>query len=90
MAKPLENVFQQWLLSPEEVQQGSILQDLQRKVIQNEIAIAAQEKLALKFDPLNPLLFAQQEAELAGKIGILQFLVSQSEEAVAQLTQSQE
>lgn len=87
MAKPLENAFQQWLLSPEEILQGSILQDLQRKVIQNEIAIAAQEKLALKFDPTNPLSFAQQEAELTGKIGILQFLLSQSEVA---LTQSQE
>lgn len=88
MATPLENAFQQWSLSAEEQVQGSLLQDLQKKVIQNEIAIAAQEKLALKFDSGNPLLFAQQEAELAGKIGILSFLLQQSELAAETLRNS--
>lgn len=79
MAHLVVNQFSQWKLSDEELPFAYQLTDLNVKAIQNEIAIAAQEKIALTFDPTNPLLFAQQEAELAGKIGILTYLLSQSE-----------
>lgn len=72
------NPFQQWEFTSEEELYAYQFNDLNLKALQNEIAIAAQEKIALTFDPLNPVRFAQQEAELAGKIEILQYLISRS------------
>lgn len=72
------NSFSQWKLADEEIPFAYMFNDLNVKALQNEIAIAAHEKLALTFDPQNPIRFAQQEAELAGKIGILQYLLAQS------------
>jgi len=79
MAHSLPNKFSQYALSLEELALAAQFTTLQRYFIQNEIAIAAQEKIALKFDPQNPLSFAQQEAELAGKIGILEYLLTAAE-----------
>lgn len=78
MAHLVPNSFSQWHLTLEEEPFAYKFNDLNHKAIQNEIALAAQEKLALVFTPENPLQFAQQEAELAGKIGILQYLLSRS------------
>jgi hypothetical protein len=72
------NQFTEWELTDEELPFAYKFNDLNIKALQNEIAIAAQAKIALVFDPNNPIAFAQAEAELAGKIGILQFLVAQS------------
>lgn len=78
MAHLLLNPYSSWALTDEEEQEAYKFNDLNLKAIQNEISLAAQAKLALKFDPANPVLFAQQEAELAGKIGILQYLIERS------------
>lgn len=67
--------FLSYQLTTEEVAQACKFTELQRALIQNEIAIAAEEKVNLKFDPTNPLEFAQCEAELTGKIGILKYLL---------------
>lgn len=75
MARLQENPFTSWKLSEEEFRLGSTLTELNLKLIQNEIADAALEKLNLTFDPTNPLKFAQQEAELGGKIRALQYLI---------------
>lgn len=77
MPTPVNSSFTRYEFSDEELFQAFAFSPLTRMAIQNEIAIAAEEKIALKFDPSNPLAFAQQEAELAGKIGILQFLLAQ-------------
>lgn len=79
------NQFSEWGLTDEETPFAYQFNDLNLKALQNEIAIAAQEKLALKFDPLNPILFAQQEAELAGKIAILQYLIDRSISTTSQI-----
>jgi len=75
------NNFSEWNLTDEEIPFAYSFNDLNLKALQNEIAIASQEKISLKFDPLNPIAFAQQEAELAGKIGILQYLIDRSHAA---------
>ena len=80
MAHITINSFTSWQFSDEEQSLAYHLNDLQIKALQNEIAILAERKIALKFDPTNPIEFAQQEAEIAGAIGTLQYLISRSNE----------
>lgn len=80
MAIPLTNQFSSYSLSDQERLAGSILSLEQSYVIQNLIAQCAEERLALMFDPVNPLKFAQQEAELKGQIIALTFLLDTSKE----------
>jgi hypothetical protein len=70
--------FHKVSLTPEEYKAGCEFTALQRAVIQNLIAESAEEKVALTYDALNPVGFAQAEAELHGKIGILKYLLSLS------------
>lgn len=72
---PVATSFTRFDLSQTEWEEGSRLSSLQLAVIQNLIAVSAEEKIRLRYDPQNPLLFAQQEAELQGKIGILTYLI---------------
>jgi hypothetical protein len=78
MSYILPSTFTRYSLSPEEQVSGQALTSDNLHVIQNLICDAAEEKLSLKFDPLNPLVFAQREAELQGQIGILKLLVELS------------
>lgn len=78
MAQLKPNRFSSWELTPLEFKAGCTFNELQLKVIQNCISDAASSKVALTYDPQNPLKFAQQEAELTGQIEILEFLLSQS------------
>jgi len=75
MSYILPNTFTTYHLTEEEQAQGQILTSANIMVLQNLVASAAEEKLALKFDPINPLVFTQREAELMGQIGILKFLI---------------
>lgn len=75
MATQIPSTFTRYQLTPEEIQNGQALTTNNLYLIQNLICDAAEEKLALKFDPLNPMQFAQREAELQGQIGILKLLV---------------
>ena len=75
MAYQIPSTFTRYNLTPEEQANGTILTTNNLYVLQNLICDAAEEKLALKFDPTNPLLFTQREAELMGQIGILKMLV---------------
>lgn len=80
MPPTIQNRFTQYELTPLEIQVASRFNDLQQKLIQNLIAEAALEKVSLTFNPANPLQFAQQEAELHGKMEILEYLLSQSQQ----------
>mgnify|MGYP003653026580 CR=1 FL=1 len=75
MAFQLPSTFTRYKLTPEEQANGQTLTTNNLYVLQNFICDAAEEKLALKFDPTNPLVFAQREAELQGQIGILKLLI---------------
>lgn len=61
--------------SDEELLRAQVLLTNQKDWIQYNLSIFAMERLALAFDPANPSVFLQQEAELKGKIGILQYLL---------------
>lgn len=74
----ISSQFIKWKLTQEEFPFACQFTDLNHKMIQNEIAICAEEKLALEFNPEAPIKFAQQEAFLAGKLAILQYILAQS------------
>lgn len=76
-----ENLFQSWKFSETERVQSAILSLLQKQGIQNIIAELAQEKLLLKFTPNDLNTYLQCEAELQGKIGILNHLLDLSRES---------
>ena len=75
----LPTTFTRYSLTKEEQTSGQALTTNNLAVIQNFICDAAEERLALKYDPANPLLWAQREAELQGQIGILKLLVELSQ-----------
>lgn len=72
--------FDSYTFTEDEMKAATRLMPLQKALYQTLAADAAIEKAMLKFDPLNPLIFAQREAELQGQIGILLHLVALSEE----------
>jgi hypothetical protein len=79
MAHLIPTAFSKWELTDEEAKQGSILSIAQTQVIQNNLAMAAEEKLMLEIIPDNVSLYLQREAGLAGQIAALQFLLDQSD-----------
>ena len=81
MAQQVNTSLSRYILTKDEERVAYTFTNLNLMAIQNEIAIASEEKLALKYNPQNPMEFVQQEAELQGKIGILKFLLAQHEEA---------
>lgn len=78
MAHLIDNSFSSYELTDEEFIEGSILSIAQKQVIQNQIVMFAEQKLDIRYDPNNPILFAQQEAEKKGAIDALKFLISTS------------
>lgn len=75
MSYILPSTFTRYHLTSEEQISGQTLTTPNLQLLQNYICDAAEEKLSLKFDTLNPMQFAQREAELQGQIGILKMLV---------------
>lgn len=75
MATQIPSTFTRYQLTPEEQANGQTLTTNNLYMLQNFICDAAEEKLALKYDPEHPMLFAQREAELQGQIGILKLLI---------------
>ena len=79
MSSVIPSTFTRYNLTEEEQRSGQTLTTTNHQVIQNLICDAAEERLGLKYDPLNPIAWAQREAELAGQIGILRMLVELSQ-----------
>jgi hypothetical protein len=75
------NLFHSYTLSSQETLIGSILTNLQKQCIQNQISQIAHEKLKLKFTPNDVSSFLQQEAELQGKLNALEYLLELSHQA---------
>lgn len=73
--------------SPEEERAAQILTSSQRAYIQNLIAACAEEVLNLRYDPQNPFVFVQQDAECKGQLAMLTRLLANSEEAEQELQQ---
>jgi len=58
--------------------ESQVLNSLQKENIQNLICDEAEARISLILDPEHPLLFAQQEAAIAGRIGILRYILESS------------
>lgn len=86
MAHPIPSTFTRYHLTSEEQLSGQTLTTSNLQLLQNYICDAAEEKLALKFDPTNPLVFAQREAELQGQIGILKMLIELATQSSPSIT----
>lgn len=71
-----DSQFVEWEFSEEELKTLPGFSFEQKQFLQNELATAVSEKVALTFDPEHPQQFLQQEAELQGKIGLLKYLLS--------------
>lgn len=85
-----QSSFRTFDLTQEEFTAGSMLNHLQEKCLQNQIAQLAEQKLALKYTPDSPLTFLQAEAELQGSINALRYLFTLSENAKTSANNLQE
>lgn len=77
----IPNSFSTYDLTDKETVEGSIFTDLQKKCIQNQLAMNAEEKLSLEYDPSEPATFIQQEAYKKGAIETLRYLLDASDAA---------
>lgn len=78
MPKQITSTFTQYSFSEAEMEELLLLNPLLEMYLQTRLATIANEKLHCKYDPTNPVRFAQVEAELAGKISILDELLDES------------
>lgn len=76
-----DSPFISYNLSEQEILQGQILGDLNKQVLQNLLFMAVMEKINIPRTPET----LQLEAELAGRIGILQAILDNHRAAIAQL-----
>jgi len=87
MANIKPNTFTTYELTPEEDITGSILSELQQYKLQNERAAVADSLVRLTFDPSNVSKYLQEEAELQGKLNMLDYIFALHEYAVQQLNE---
>jgi len=72
------NSFTSYILTDEEMINGSIFTSLQSQVLHNLMSVYAEEKIALDYDPDNERQFLQNEASLKSKIELLTYLLDNS------------
>lgn len=80
MAHEVASFFTKYELSKEEELAAVQFTDIQRMYLQNIIAESAEEKVRLTYDPTNPHLFLQREAELQGIILTLSSVLAKANE----------
>lgn len=78
---PVLSPYCSYQLSQKELIEGRILSPVQLARMQNLLATYADDILALRFDPQKPQEYIQADAELKGKLVLLQFLVADSADA---------
>jgi len=74
----VDTVFSTFELSAEELTSARTLIPFQRAYYQTLLSSAAEEKLAIEFDPEHPLLSTRQEAYLRGQMDILNMLLAEN------------
>jgi hypothetical protein len=72
------NTFSSYSMLEEDVIANSIFTIGQMQVLQNLLAVKAEEKLLLEYDVANPSSFIQQESYHKGQIELLQYLLDNS------------
>lgn len=90
MATLKSGTFGEYELSRNETLGGSVLSLPQKMVLQNELAMIANNRINLDFDPQNPTKFAQDEAFLKGQMSIIRVMLLRSDEAEVSLQQASE
>lgn len=85
MAKLVPSEFSSYALSEQEYLSAAILTDLQKKLIQTDLAQIASSILNLHFDPLNPQTFVQDDAHQKGQLAAYRVLLLRSDEAEEKL-----
>ena len=85
MSTSTTNQFTSYILSSREELEGSIFSLLQKQVIQNELSLIAAQKMALDYDPSNPVAFAQSEALLKGQLQVYNLLLDKSAVAESEM-----
>ena len=86
MATLLSSTFTRYELSEDELKSGMTLTTENRQVLQNMLADSAELKINLVFNPESPGNFIQDEANLAGQIRILRFILDSAESVSASLS----
>lgn len=84
MTSIIANSFTTYQLTEQEALVGSIFTIAQIEVLQNRLSVIAELTLNLVFDPLNPVLFAAEQARLAGQIFLLREIIDASQYAIEQ------
>lgn len=82
-----ENSFQTYLLTPDEQEVGSLLNAVQRAVLQNLRVDIIEQKLLLAPTTSDLNQFIQQEAYLRGQLQIIEYLLAASDAVTSQPTQ---
>ena len=80
-----DSQFIEYEFSEEELKNLPGFSPEQRQFLQNELAAAVSEKVALTFDPEHPLRFTQAEAEIQGKMNVLRYLLSLNPKQLPQI-----
>jgi len=73
------NSFTSYVMSDQDVIEGSIFTVLQTQVLHNLRSTYAESKIALDYDPEHKEKFLQDEASLKAKIDLLTYLLDNSE-----------
>lgn len=79
--KKTPSPFERYTLTDEEARQGSLLTALNKAVIHNLRTDYALERLKVRYDPEAPEKFLQEEAELAGMLTVLDYILAIAEVA---------
>lgn len=86
MVRQIEHNFNMYEFdSDEERDFATVYTDLQRKALQNELAIASTKLLQIVIDPTKPLAAAFEHAYLRGQVDILKFILGISDARVSEL-----
>jgi hypothetical protein len=78
MSHLIPNSFSSYFMLEEDIVVNSVFTLGQVQVLQNLLAVKAEEKLALTFDVSNPSSYIQQAAYHDGQIELLKYLLDNS------------
>lgn len=90
MAQLKHTRFSEYELTTDEARSGRTLNQMQQMVLQNQISEISKQILALEALPESYATFIQQDAYLKGQLAILQFLLDDSEAALAEMLDDSE
>lgn len=80
MSKLVPGTFGEYELTRQESLSGGILSSDQKALLQNELAMIANNRINLDFTPGDPTKFAQDEAFLKGQMSIIRVMLLRSDE----------